>query len=184
VPVLGTTWDEGGCGSGPSPPSAMSDALLELLIGDKFAKFARKFADRTEVLIRQCRSPTHRSRLTNGKDLLPDLDGRSAMARRFKDIIGQIITDQGGLGRCSESRLQLVRRFSAACVLAERLESRIANGQDVNISEHALLCSTLHRLAGRIGINRRPKPIPSPLDYARAVDRRDDDRLDDDEVDP
>jgi hypothetical protein len=87
------------------------------------------------------------------------------MARRFKDIIGAIITDQGGIDRCSESRLQLVRRFAAAAVLAERLESRIANGEDIDVAEHAVLCSTLVRIAQRIGINRTPKTIATLADY-------------------
>jgi hypothetical protein len=116
------------------------------------------------------RPPTHRSRLTNGKDLLPDLDGRSAMARRFKDIISAVISDQGGLDRCSESRLQLIRRLAAASVLAERLESRIANGEDIDVAQHAVLCSTLVRLTSRIGINRRRNLIPDPLDYAASIE--------------
>ena len=37
-------------------------------------------------------------------------------------------------------------------------------GERIDIAQHALLCSTLHRLAGRIGLSRIPKPIPSPLD--------------------
>src|SRR5215471_14249443 len=100
-----------------------------------------------------------RSRITNGRDVLPDIDGRSAMARRFKDIMSAVLTDQGGADQCSESRLQLVRRFAAAAVLAERMEARLANGEEINIAEHGLLCSTLVRIAQRIGINRVPKTI-------------------------
>ena len=90
-----------------------------------------------------------RSRMTNGTALLPDIDGRSAIARRFKDITSGILADQGGADQCSESRLQLVRRFAAAAVLAEQMESRLANGEQIDIQEHALLCSTLTRLGRR-----------------------------------
>ena len=72
------------------------------------------------------RSSKQRSRMTNGTALLPDIDGRSAIARRFKDITSGILADQGGADQCSESRLQSVRRFAAAAVLAEQLESRLA----------------------------------------------------------
>jgi hypothetical protein len=107
-----------------------------------------------------------RSRISNGRALLPDIDGRSAMARRFRDIADAILVDQGGLDNCSESRVQLVRRFAAAAVLAERMESRIANGESVDISEHSLLCSTLVRIAQRIGINRRLRNVtPHLADY-------------------
>jgi hypothetical protein len=111
------------------------------------------------------RPSKQRSRVGNGKDLLPDIDGRSALARRFKDIIGAVLVDQGGVDRLSESRLQLVRRFAAACVLAEQMESRLVNGEEINIQEHSLLCSTLVRVAQRIGINRVPKTVSSLHDY-------------------
>jgi hypothetical protein len=118
------------------------------------------------------RSSKQRSRMTNGTALLPDVDGRSAIARRFKDITSGILADQGGADQCSESRLQLVRRFAAAAVLAEQMESRLANGEQIDIQEHALLCSTLTRLAQRIGIERRARDVtpPDPLQYAREYD--------------
>jgi hypothetical protein len=92
-----------------------------------------------------------RSRLTNNKDLLPGVDGRSVIYRRFRDIASQVAIDQGGLDQLSEARLQLVRRFSATCVLAEQLEAELANGQEIDVERHALLCSTLTRLAQRMG---------------------------------
>ena len=53
-------------------------------------------------------------------------------------------------------------------MLAEQLESRLANGEQIDIAEHATLSSTLVRLAQRIGIDRRAKDItPDPLTYAR-----------------
>jgi hypothetical protein len=111
------------------------------------------------------RSSKQRSRMTNGTALLPDIDGRSAIARRFKDITSAILADQGGADQCAESRLQLVRRFAAAAVLAEQLESRLANGEQIDIQEHALLCSTLARLASRIGLERRARDVTTLADY-------------------
>jgi hypothetical protein len=54
-------------------------------------------------------------------------------------------------------------------------------GERIDIAQHALLCSTLHRLAGRIGLSRRAVPVPHPLDYAAEIDRLADDE--DSEVD-
>jgi hypothetical protein len=123
-------------------------------------------ADRAAV---ERRSSKQRSRMTNGAVLLPDVDGRSAMARRFKDISSAILADQGGAEQCSETRLQLVRRFAAAAVLAEKMESHLANGEQIDIQEHALLCSTLTRLAQRIGIERRAKDVTPSLSEYLAV---------------
>ena len=111
-----------------------------------------------------------RSRISNGHDLLPGIDGRSAVARRYRDISGAIIIDQGGIDRCSESRLQLIRRFAAAAVLAEQLEGRLANGEQVDINEHATLSSTLVRLAAKIGIDRVPKDVTPSRGEAEADD--------------
>jgi hypothetical protein len=114
------------------------------------------------------RSPMQRSRITNGRDVLPGVDGRSAAARRFRDIANAILIDQGGIDLCSESRLQLIRRFSACAVLSELAEAKLARGEDINISEHSLLCSTMTRLASKLGIDRVAKDIgPTLSDYFR-----------------
>jgi hypothetical protein len=122
-------------------------------------------SDRSQVASASPPGRAQRSRVTNGHDLLPDIDGRSAIARRYRDITSAILVDQGGEDRCSESRKQLIRRFAAAACLAEQAEARLANGEKINIQEHALLCSTLTRLAAKIGINRIPKNVTSLDDY-------------------
>jgi hypothetical protein len=106
-------------------------------------------------------------RVTNASDLLPGIGvGTSAEGRRFRDLVIQICEDQGGLERLSEARIQLVRRFTAACVLAEGLENKIIAGEPININEHALLCSSLVRIANKIGISRTPKNVTPHLhDY-------------------
>jgi hypothetical protein len=107
-----------------------------------------------------------RSRVSNGRDLLPDIDGRSVIARRYRDIASAVLADQGGPDLCSEARQQLIRRFAAAAVLAEQLESRLANGEEIDIAAHATLSSTLVRLAQRIGLDRRARDVtPSVADY-------------------
>jgi hypothetical protein len=104
-----------------------------------------------------------RSRLSNGRDVLPDVDGRSVVARRYRDIIGAVVSDQGGAEHLSESRLQLIRRFSAASVLAEQMEARLARGEQINIQEYSLLVSTMVRVAQRIGIERRARNVTPSL---------------------
>ena len=107
-----------------------------------------------------------RSRVSNGRDVLPGVDNRTLIARRFYDVCQALISDQAGLDRCSEARLQLIRRFAAAAVMAEEMEARLARGESIDVAQHAQLSSTLVRLAARIGINRRLKPItPDLRDY-------------------
>jgi hypothetical protein len=130
---------------------------------DVYPGTSRKYRDSVPLADRKAHG---RSRVSNGRDLLPDVDGRSVIARRYRDIASAILLDQGGSDRCSEARKQLIRRFAAAAVLAEQLESRLVNGEAIDIQEHATLSSTLVRLAARIGINRSPKDVtPDLLDY-------------------
>jgi hypothetical protein len=121
----------------------------------------------------------HRSKVTNRRDLLPNVrDGRTATARRFKDITLAVAADQRGINELSEARLQLIRRFSALCCHAELLEARLANGEQVDIGEHSNLSSTLVRIASRIGIDRIPKDVtPSLGEYLKRRRETDDETL-------
>jgi hypothetical protein len=112
------------------------------------------------------RKAAARSRVSNGGDILPGVDLRSATARRYRDLVALIAVDQGGIDRLSEARVQLIRRFAAAACLAENLEAQLASGAAIDITEHCALTSTLVRVAQRIGINRVPKNItPALADY-------------------
>jgi hypothetical protein len=107
-----------------------------------------------------------KSRQTNHVDTLAQVDGRLALARRFKDIINAIIIDAGGPDQCSESKVQLIRRFAAVAVIAEQMEAKLANGEQIDIAGHSLLVSTMTRIASRIGIDRRSRNVtPSLSDY-------------------
>jgi hypothetical protein len=46
------------------------------------------------------------------------------------------------------------------------MEAKLVNGEQISVQEHALLCSSLVRIASRIGINRVPKNVtPELRDY-------------------
>jgi hypothetical protein len=110
-----------------------------------------------------------RSAVTNHKDLLPDLDGRSALARRFRDLVNAFVADMGGLDCCSEVRLGLVRRLAATTVQAEMLEARMVNGDTIDIATLCTLASTTVRLSQRLGLERRARNVtPSVGEYLAA----------------
>ena len=119
------------------------------------------------------RAATARSKLTNGTRgaVLPGVDQRSAVARRFRDIIAAIVTDLGGPNHTTETRLHLIRRFAMLVVQAEEMEARYSEGEQIEISKHVKISSTLVRLAGRIGMKRVPKNItPDLKQYIEAQD--------------
>jgi hypothetical protein len=68
-----------------------------------------------------------RSQVGNGAKFLPMTDGRSATARRFKDLVQDISSDLGGVALLSEGQRQLIRRaamLSAECERHEALSAR------------------------------------------------------------
>src|SRR4051794_18888292 len=56
---------------------------------------------------------THRSRVTNGKKFLANVDGRSVWARRARDIVQAHVSDLGGADNTSEAERSIVRRAAA-----------------------------------------------------------------------
>ena len=109
--------------------------------------------------------------MTNHAGLLPGLDGRSATARRFRDLVNAVVADMGGLDRCSEIKIGLLRRFAAATVQAELLEARMVNGEQIDIGQLCTLASTAVRIASRLGLERRTKPVlPTVKDYLEHVE--------------
>jgi hypothetical protein len=110
-----------------------------------------------------------RSKVTNHTDLLPDLDGRSALARRFRDLISAYISDMGGIENCSEIKIGLLRRLAAASVLAEAIEAKAMNGVAIDLSEFCNLASTVVRISTRTGLTRQSKNVtPTLAEYIEA----------------
>jgi hypothetical protein len=99
-----------------------------------------------------------RSKLSNGRKLLPLTDGRSATARRFRDLYEDICSDLGGAAHLSEGQRQLVRRaamLSAESVRPEGLSARGEPGFDIDL--YGQMCDRLGRVFARIGLKRVPR---------------------------
>jgi hypothetical protein len=80
-----------------------------------------------------------RSRLSNCNEILPGIDQRTTLARRYRDLVNMIAADQGGIEHLAESRWRMIRRFAGASALAEVVEARIANGEQIDIQEYSTL---------------------------------------------
>jgi hypothetical protein len=95
-----------------------------------------------------------RSAVANRPERLDQIDGRSVMYRRFKDVVSAILVDLGGADNVTEVKLGLVRRYAALIALAEGFEQRMGRGEAVPVGEYVLIASALVRLATRIGLGR------------------------------
>jgi hypothetical protein len=109
-----------------------------------------------------------RSAVTNGKRLHVAKPGDGAWARRFRDILEQIIADLSGPSGLSEGQRQLARRAATIAIQCERLEGEVAAGASIDIAEYSLLTSTLVRVVSRLGLKRAARDVtPSLQEYVR-----------------
>lgn len=116
---------------------------------------------------------TSRTRLVGSAvDRLTAADQRTAVSRRYRGIVEAISSDQGGDAYLSEVRRQLVRRLAGAAVLAEQLETQLADGHAINIADYAALTSTMVRVASRIGLDRRLREVLPTVDQYLDLSRQ------------
>lgn len=105
-------------------------------------------------LVTKPRKGYARSRITNGTRILEGIDWRSAIARRYTDLVAAVVENKGGRAQISEAQMQLARRFAALSVQLEALETRLVNGESIDITEYAQLTSTQVRVVARLGVGK------------------------------
>lgn len=116
-------------------------------------------------------SASTRSAVANGSRLFVDkLDGRSALARRHRDLTAEFIRDLGGEDALSEAQRQMVRRAAALSVWSEAQERRIISGeQGVDANQLVTAANTIRRLLRELGLakpraaTQRAKPVARPV---------------------
>src|SRR5262249_9162976 len=69
------------------------------------------------------------ARLTNGSELLPDVDGRSVWARLLRDTMGAMYRHLGGEDRVSETQRLAIRRVGALEAEMIFLEAKFAKAR-------------------------------------------------------
>jgi hypothetical protein len=109
------------------------------------------------------KSKQNSSQVTNGSKLfLPGVDGRSAIARRTRDIFDQLCSDLGG--DLSEAQTQLCRRAAMIAISCEELESRGVQGERIDLDLFGKLTDRLGRVLQRLGIKRTPRDVTPTVD--------------------
>jgi hypothetical protein len=125
--------------------------------------------DASETLFK----PTARSKTTNarlsGKRLstrsLLNTDGRSVWARRYRDLVVMLSDDLGGASSLSELKLGLIRRVAALTIEAERLEVRLAEGDEsVDIDALGRVSGHIRRISETLGLDRISRDVTPTLD--------------------
>lgn len=103
--------------------------------------------------------------MSNGLKLFPNpVDGRSAVGRRFKDLIADIGSDLGGWEQLSEGQRQFTRRASLLSSVCEKMEAEaVQELAEFDIDKYGMLCDRLGRLMDRLGLKRVAKPTQNAV---------------------
>jgi len=112
----------------------------------------------------------NRSRITNGSDLLPTVDGRSAYARMFRDLCEALAQHVGGIDRMSEPERMTIRRAAALeCELVRlevafaeaRIANRVPDAADIDL--YSRITNTQRRVLDSLGMHSKPGDITPDL---------------------
>jgi hypothetical protein len=110
-----------------------------------------------------------KSAISNGTRLFIDgLDGRSALARRYRDLVGEFVSDLGGAEVISEAQRAIIRRAASLCVWCEAVEVRLAAGEEIEITPYTTAANSLRRLLVDIGLERRARDV-TPICARRMI---------------
>lgn len=90
-------------------------------------------------------------------------DGRSPWARRYRDMVGMLANEAGGLENLTELRLSLIRRCAALILECEKMEVQLANGEEIDVDLLARLSSHVRRISETIGLDRAVRDVTPTL---------------------
>lgn len=108
--------------------------------------------------------PEFRTRKGTGAAVLAGVDGRSLMARRYREIVTSIEADLGG--DLTEARRHLVARAATLAIWCEERETELANGAEFDAGQYATISNALRRLLTDLGLERRARNVtPSLSEY-------------------
>ena len=109
------------------------------------------------------RPANNRAAVTNDPLALRGVDGRTMIARRYRDVAIALADDLGGHDNLSEPTKILIRQAAALTVQVETLQTKIVAGEDVNLEQLTRLSNVLGRTLQRLGL-KKPRARPtSPL---------------------
>lgn len=114
------------------------------------------------------RKPSARSRVTNGRELLPSADGRSTWARLFTDTYYAMLEHLGGPDFVSEARRMIVRRIAVLEVELIHWEDELAKVRmegsapdPFEVDNYVRWSSAQRRHLEALGLDRTARPLES-----------------------
>jgi hypothetical protein len=87
------------------------------------------------------------------------LDGRTYASKMFDKLASDIAADLGGSDELTAIEKALIEGFCGAAIVLQDLNARLALGEEVDLAHHAACCSSLVRIAAKIGVSRRSRLV-------------------------
>lgn len=95
--------------------------------------------------------PSTRSRVTNGALHLTPVNGNTAAARRFRDLVSAFLAE-AGLTTPTEGEIGLCRRAAGATVQLEDMEAAMARGEPIDCPTYRGMASVLRASRHDLGL--------------------------------
>jgi hypothetical protein len=106
------------------------------------------------------RLPTVRSALSNGKRMhQKGTDGRSTVARRFKDLVISLAAPLGGERALNESDRALVRTAATLTLRSEQLQAAAVSGAPIDSEELTRLANSVRGVLATLRRRAKPEPV-------------------------
>jgi hypothetical protein len=103
-----------------------------------------------------------------GQDFAAVMDGRTRLGREVRDRVQALVIDLGGADTLSHAQRSLCRRAIWLELMVEHEETRIADGQGVDVGPHVQLVNSLLQVYRALGLKRREPPAQRLSDYLQA----------------
>jgi hypothetical protein len=106
--------------------------------------------------------PTHRSRVSNGSKFLTDIDGRSATARRMRDLVADLKQHLGGSP--SPAQEIVLRRAATLAAWCEAQEAAHLTGEKLlDVQVYTTAVNALRRLIADLGLEAVARDVTPSL---------------------
>lgn len=105
--------------------------------------------------------PQFSTRKGNAGFALAGVDGRSLVARRFREIYCAIESDLGG--DLTEAQRHLVARAATMGLWLEQREVELADGSEFDAGAYATISNAQRRILSDLGLERRARDITPTL---------------------
>jgi len=105
--------------------------------------------------------PEFKTRRGTGAVTLAGVDGRSMLARRFREITTGIEADLGN--DLTEAQRALLARAATLAVWCEEREAELARGEQFDAGEYATISNALRRILSDLGLHRVSRDVTPDL---------------------